>query len=94
MTDGSEQDDLALPGLGDLESRPRLAIGQLVTIQTIWGKEEGIVTGVNKSPHGFPLVTVDTASADRITLDVARVKPAESEDPQVQSSTSVSDHVS
>ena len=55
-------------------SRVPLKKGMRVHVQTIWGDEEGTVVRVAQC-DGFPLAHLNMARGDRITIDVARVKP-------------------
>lgn len=51
----------------------RIAVGDVVDVQTIYGDEHGTVVELG-TEDGFPMVTLDTESGDRITVSIARVR--------------------
>lgn len=60
------------PPLFDVDPSPRLAKGDRVLVQTMWGEERAMVLRVIYEDN-FPLVQVETPSGDRISISVARV---------------------
>ena len=61
-------------GLFELPATP-IEVGDPVRVQTIYGLETGVVVEKGVDPEGFPIVSVDTRSGDRITIGVGRVRP-------------------
>lgn len=59
--------------LFDITPTAKLVAGDKVRFKTMFGLEVATVVDLRKEPlSGFPMVTLDTESGDRISVDVAR----------------------
>lgn len=65
--------DVDEPGLFELD-KIRLAVGDEVTVQTMFGDEPATVIALTRSADGYPHVQVHSESGDTFTVSVARVK--------------------
>lgn len=61
-------------GLFEEPTRVPLTKGDQVEVDTMWGSERATVIDLTRDDDGFPLVTLNTASGDTITVNRARVK--------------------
>lgn len=55
-------------GLFEEPQRHPINVGDRVTLRTIWGEEKCRVEHVGHDRDGWPMVTVTTASGDRVTV--------------------------
>lgn len=59
--------------LFDVSPMARLASGDDVWLETMWGRERCTVVKVHHDQDGFPMATLVTRSGDRISVNIARI---------------------
>lgn len=52
----------------------RIAVGDAVVVQTMWGDENGTVTEVGRWSYAWPIAQVMLESGDTIYIDPARLR--------------------
>jgi hypothetical protein len=62
-------------GLFEEPMRRELRPGDEVKLRTIWGEEMCRVEQVGRDTEGWPIVTVFTASGDRVTVSRSSIIP-------------------